>query len=236
MTGAHQAPAARDARWQRDLVDIGRASRREAGHTLVRPGEVSEVVLIRAGHVMVTGAGRAALVLGPGEVLGPVAATREPSAVAAVALTDIETLSVPGPAWEAHLAAHPEIAVELLAAGQDRLDAAHQRLARACHTAEHRLAAVLLDLIELGVGAGTASRPVELPLTQADLAALADMSLETVKKTLRGMRGRGLLDTGRRVLTVPNPDTLRHHAAALPHPNRPPNDADEENPPCPCPR
>ena len=76
-----------------------------------------------------------------------------------------------------------------------------------------RLARILLDLArDHGEPGADGSITIGLPLSQQDLAGLVVASRDAVAKTLQGWRGQGLVETGRRSLTVIDPGRLeRRH-------------------------
>lgn len=75
-------------------------------------------------------------------------------------------------------------------------------------TAERRIAGALLRAARSGV------EPV--PLTQADLAALANVSLRQVSGSLRVLARAGLIEPGYRVIRICDPEGLRLRAEERP--------------------
>jgi CRP-like cAMP-binding protein len=74
---------------------------------------------------------------------------------------------------------------------------------------ERRCAAVLLRLSGHRFAGPDDSEPVEVPLTQDDLAGAANLSRNSVGTILRRMEDRGLAEPGYRSISVLSPTALR---------------------------
>lgn len=72
---------------------------------------------------------------------------------------------------------------------------------------------VLRRLVDLAQRFGTPTDDgleIVVPLSQEELGNWAGVSREATARVLQGLRGAGLLETGRRRLTIVDPDGLRH--------------------------
>ena len=75
-----------------------------------------------------------------------------------------------------------------------------------------RLARLLLDLADRHGIQADREVHVAMPLTQVELASMAGTSRATVTRALSNWRGRGIIRTGQRDLTITDPGTLRRIA------------------------
>ncbi|HWG13811.1 MAG TPA: Crp/Fnr family transcriptional regulator, partial [Streptosporangiaceae bacterium] len=89
-------------------------------------------------------------------------------------------------------------------------DTAGSLHAQSTTSGAQRLALLLLDLAEqYGEPAGPGQALVlTLPLSQEELASLASASRATVTRALHEWRGRGLIQTGTRRITITDPAAL----------------------------
>lgn len=144
-------------------------------------------------------------VFGELAVIGP----PEPRSATAVAMEPVETWSLHRRDVDRLRAAHPSVDrffVELLAA---RLRSTSQQLVEALYVpAEPRVRRRVTELVaEYLDGSG----PVEVPLTQTEVAALAGTSRATVNKVLREGEAQGLVELRRGGFVVPDPDAILGH-------------------------
>ncbi|MER6832049.1 helix-turn-helix domain-containing protein [Streptosporangium sp. NPDC000563] len=86
--------------------------------------------------------------------------------------------------------------------------------------ANRRLAKALASLIDHNKAMRTGSSEIVLPLTQAELASWIGASRETVERSLRGWRARGIVHTGYRSITVLRPADIMW-IAGIPSPFQP---------------
>jgi len=68
---------------------------------------------------------------------------------------------------------------------------------------------VLLRLGGLRFAGPDDTDPVEVPITQDDLAGAANLSLNSVGTMLHRLKARGLVEPGYRSMTIRAPETLR---------------------------
>lgn len=200
------------------LHAAGRPRRWERGATLCTEGDVSDwVLLLTSGRVKVsshTGSGTEVVlaIRGPGALLGEFAAIDGlPRSATVTALEPVEGVTIGD--FPAYLRENGRVAVLLMRMliGKMR-DADRKRIEYGAFDTTGRVATRLVELAErYGERVGDAVR-VTLPLSQDELAGWTGASREAVSKALRALRARGLIETGRRRVTVHDMDGLRRRA------------------------
>ncbi|MEV6976034.1 Crp/Fnr family transcriptional regulator [Kitasatospora sp. NPDC093806] len=222
-----------------DLRDLGRLGTRRVyapGEALMIEGEPGDrVAVLLTGCVKVVAAtedgGEALLAVRlPGELLGELAVLDgEPRSASVLAVRTSTTREIAGPAFLNYLADRPAAALavqrsvsrKLRSATRYRVDAGHgtglARLARTLHSLIHSYGTPTEDGLR-----------IDVPLSHADLAALARLSPASVERSLRTLRAQGAVRTSYRELVVRD-RTLLSKAAGLPLPTDlatdPPSDA-----------
>jgi CRP-like cAMP-binding protein len=199
------------------LLGLGRVRRYRRGATLLMQGARDDTVcVVLEGRVKVTldtpdGREVVLAVLGPGDLLGEFEAI-EPELVSRiasnVALEPVECRVFAADDLRRFLVAHPAAALELLRLTIRKLRTGDQRRVDATALdASHRLAHFLVERAD-------AHREPELDiaLTQEELASLIASSRESVVRALTALRTRGLIETGRRQITIRDMDGLRAYA------------------------
>ncbi|WP_229074267.1 Crp/Fnr family transcriptional regulator [Actinoplanes sp. DH11] len=131
------------------------------------------------------------------------------------ALTEVDALLLPGPAFRELLRAFPDAAALVQRTVSARLrEADRYRAAAGAQTSPQRLAALLLSLgRRYGVAAQDGALLIELPLSQQDLAGLILASHRTLGRLLEQFRDQGMVATGRRSLLLLDLPALRAVAA-----------------------
>jgi CRP-like cAMP-binding protein len=142
--------------------------------------------------------------VGPGEPFGTPAllgAGRYP--VDALAVTDGIELQWPARVIGAMLRKYPELALNAIAALQERLREAESRLSELCNEpVEQRIALAVARLVrKIGQPVGQLVE-VPFPVTQQDIADMTGSTLHTVSRTLGAWQKRGLIERGRQHLAV----------------------------------
>jgi CRP-like cAMP-binding protein len=217
-------PVFLDALTDEEADDLHAAGRRRvygAAVTLFHEGdEQGPVVVLLRGRVKVatTGAGgREAIVAmrGPGDIVGELSAVDAGLRSATVTtLEEVEALLVPGSAFAALLERRPRIALVILRIVAARLRYADSQQAQfATHDVVGRVAERLVELADRFGSAHGGRVEIELPLSQEELAAWTGASREAVSKALHTLREAGVVETGRRRITVLDPAGLRRRAA-----------------------
>jgi CRP-like cAMP-binding protein len=203
-----------------DLRSIGRERSYAANVTLFHHGdETGPVIVLLDGRVKVvspTVADREVIVAvrGPGELLGELSAIDgEPRSATVTTLEPVQALLVPGSAFASFLDRRPRVALVILRVVAGRLRYADaQQAGFATHDVVGRVAQRLVEMSER-FGASEHGRiEIALPLSQEELAAWTGASREAVSKALQLLRSLGVLETGRRHVTVLDLEALRRHA------------------------
>jgi CRP-like cAMP-binding protein len=137
----------------------------------------------------------------------------EPRTATALAVDEVAAVVAPAGAMRALLERQPELAGELLRLLAGRLrDSNRQRLEFAMLDCLGRVARRLLELAERFGEPGPDGIRIELPLSQEHLASWCGCSREATVKALRTLREVAGVTTGRRVVTLGDPELLHRHA------------------------
>jgi CRP/FNR family transcriptional regulator, cyclic AMP receptor protein len=207
--------------WE-ELAALGTRRRYRRGETLFREGDVSETVMaVLEGRVKIsvlTQSGRE-IVLStkePGELVGELAAVdgRRRSATA-TALGDVDVTTLSTSAFGALLDSEPARARQLLHALVAQLRAANlQRSERDEGSTLQRVARRLSSLARSFAEHNDPDAPVDLQLTQDDLAGWVGATREATNRALASLRATGCIATRHRRVVVTDPAAL----ADLAHP------------------
>ncbi len=209
------------------LLSLGVARRFRPGDLVFveHPGAPEHsVALITGGVVKVaaSGSGTFLAIRGPGDLVGADAAIRGnrplpgygPDRLAVVtALTDVAARVFSAAQLRVFLREHPDILYAVAAGLSERVAEAEARIiSAASDSADRRLARLVCELERHGrpvVGDGIAAG-TELPvsLTHAELASWIGTCRETVDKTLRRWRRRGIVTTRYRAIVVHDRERL----------------------------
>jgi CRP-like cAMP-binding protein len=204
----------------KELAELGKRRRYPKGSALFGEGSRSDRVLVvmegRAKISCATEDGKEVLLAlrGPGDLLGEMAAFDDvPHSASALALEDMEVLTLPKEAFAEHLETHPAAAITLLRMLSARLrDADEKRVDFASHDAEGRVAKRIVELAERYGEESDAGIRINLPLSQEELGGWLGASREAVSKALQTLRSRGWIETHRRGITVTDLEELRRRA------------------------
>ena len=202
------------------LLEKGLSRSYRRGEALFSEGDVADrVFLIQRGWVtlrIATPAGGEVILglWGPGDVIGELSALDgEPRTATALAVDEVAAVVAPAGAMRALLERQPELAGELLRLLAGRLrDSNRQRLEFAMLDCLGRVARRLLELAERFGEPGPDGIRIELPLSQEQLASWCGCSREATVKALRTLREVAGVTTGRRVVTLGDPELLHRHA------------------------
>lgn len=185
-----------------------------AGATLFIEGDrLGVVIVIQRGDVKVCGTaagGREVVfdVLGPGDVVGELAALDGGvRSASAVALSDVEVLTVPAVAFRAAVDANRMLEKALLVEVIRRLRTSDHRQLEVGSDALGRLCARLVEIADR-----SGSTELELPVNQSDLAAWTGQSREAVVKALATLRRLGWIQTDGRRIRLIEFDRIRERA------------------------
>jgi CRP/FNR family transcriptional regulator, cyclic AMP receptor protein len=196
------------------LLVAGRPRRYPRHARVFCEGDRSDfVVVIVEGRVKVLvttpEGGEAVLgVRGPGALVGELAAfDRGPRVATAAALEPLTVRLLSADEFRAFVADQPGAGLQLIGMLIGRLREADRRRAEfGTYDARSRVARLLGDLVTDQPGNG--ARPLEVRLSQDEIAGLIGASRESVARALGALRARGFVATGRRTITVLDPNGL----------------------------
>jgi CRP/FNR family transcriptional regulator, cyclic AMP receptor protein len=205
-----------------DLLSLGRPRAFRRGASIVVQGDHSDAVLVLLrGLVKVTldtddGHEIVLSVLRPGDLIGEFEAVDHdggPRTASNVALEPIDSRVMTGEEFRSYLASHPSAVLAVLRSIIHRLRVADQRrIDSGSRDTVRRLAQLLVELAEEH-GRPTASGvDIDIPLTQQELASLIAASRESIVRSLRSLRARQMIATGRRRIVIRNLAGLRQEA------------------------
>jgi CRP-like cAMP-binding protein len=197
------------------VLAAARTRRYRRGQALFRIGDRGDALhLVEAGRVAVrvgTPDGNEATIAvrGPGDHVGEQALVQESGTRTAtvVALEPVVTLALHREAFEGMRRFHPSVERVLVATLADRLVQTTDQLIEALFTpadirVERRLAALAQ------IYRADDDGPVDIPLTQDDLASMAGTSRPTANRALQGLERRGVVRLARGRIRVLDPGLL----------------------------
>lgn len=198
------------------LEEFGHTIRRDAGDTFFREGERGEyALLIKKGHVKILSGSppRIMAIRGPGEIVGEMAVlSGEPRSASVVAFDDVEALYLPAQKWLDFLYDHPR-ALHAMAVTVSKRNAESDRTIVESELAiGQQLALKLVKLADSGLGERTPEDTVALRLSQADMAELIGTKtkkIDSVKKVIRLLKAKGIVDVGRKEIVILDLAALR---------------------------
>ena len=209
-----------DAVAARRLLDRGTRRRVSKGAMLFVEGDTSDrVFVLLAGRVRIfrtDDSGRETLlaIRGPGDLVGELTVLDgDPRSASAMALEAGEVAIISGAEFREALDVVPGLARILLGTVVGRLrDADRKRAEFGGADATRRVARRLVELAERYGEEDGAAVVISLAITQEDLAAWTGASREAVSRAVRDLRKRGLIETGRRSVTVVDLNGLQRRA------------------------
>lgn len=197
------------------LVGIGHGARLGRGRTLLHGTEDAATVVldgvVATRTVSNNGGDHLTGLHSRGETLGLTVVLGHPdTARQSVALTQVDALVIPGHPLRRLIAEEPRVGRACLRTLAAQLASSQRLEDRFADTSTGER--VMLRLLELSDRFGE-PRPdgavsIQLPLTQEDLASWARTSRESTARQLQQLRNAGIIATGRRDLTVLDPDAL----------------------------
>jgi CRP/FNR family transcriptional regulator, cyclic AMP receptor protein len=180
--------------------------------------EAGPVVVLLDGRakIAVNEGGREAIfgVAGPGELIGELAAIEgSPRSTTVTTLESVDALVIPRSDFLGVLNRRPRIALAILRVVARRLRYADaQRAQFATLDVAGRLAQRLLELSERFGHEQEHGIEIRLPFSQEELASWVGASREAVSKAFQLLRTLGIVETGRRRVTVLDLEALRRQA------------------------
>jgi CRP-like cAMP-binding protein len=164
----------------------------------------------------VTRAGHEAILAfrGPGDLIGELAMIdQRPHSSTVISLEPVDALVIPTGRFRAFIEQRPAAAVALMRTVVDRFRDTDRRLVE--FTASDALARVASRLLELADAHGVRTDrglTIALHLSQEELAGWAGCSVKAVVNALQTLRRLGLVETGRRQITILDLDGLQARA------------------------
>ncbi|WP_062357596.1 Crp/Fnr family transcriptional regulator [Herbidospora yilanensis] len=203
---------------QIDLRARGRTRTWARGEIVFTQGDPSTwVLLVLSGKVKISAATESGTdvvlaVRGPGAVVGEMASIDgQPRSATVTAVEPVEGLAIRD--FAGFLREHGRVAVLIMRTVTERLrDADRKRVEYGVLDTADRVANRLVELAERYGEQVPGGVSLELPLSQDELASWVGSSREAVNKALRGLRDRGLIETGRRRVLINDMDGLRRRA------------------------
>ncbi|MEO3801950.1 Crp/Fnr family transcriptional regulator [Nonomuraea sp. B1E8] len=200
------------------LRAAGRLRRWDRGTTVITEGDTSDWVLVLLeGRVKVsshTSSGNEVVlaVRGPGGLIGEQSAIDgSPRSATVTTLEPVTGVVVRD--FVSFLESHGRVAVLLMKLVSERLrDSDRKRIEYGAFDTTGRVATRLLELADRYGEQTAGGLRVALPLSQDELAGWTGSSREAVSKALRTLRDRGLIETGRRRVTIHDVEGLRQRA------------------------
>ncbi len=166
-------------------------------------------------HVTEDGAPTLTDVLVPGELFGAMGTLGEPVHLqTATALVDTCALRIGQDDFRAVLRERPVVALRVLDDVAARLARAHDDIGgQSTDTVPQRVATALLRLADkVGRDRPGEGLLLEVPLSRADLAALARTTPESVSRVMSGWKQQGVVASGRRWTAILDRDRLEREA------------------------
>lgn len=185
----------------------------QAIHSAGEPARQLSIVAagkVRIAHPTAGGQNARLAILGSGEPFGSLPELGDATyRDAASAHTGCCVLSISAESFHDLLQRYPALAMAALERTAARLRVAQQTLEQiSAVPADRRIAATLLALAELAGRAEAGATVIDAELSRKGLAAMTGASVETVSRVLSEFRRDGLIDGGRRWISVRDPVRL----------------------------
>ena len=196
------AAAARRRQYRRDEVIFHREDPGDSLH-IIESGRVEILLPSDGGEELILA------ILGPGDFFGDLSLLDgAPRSATAMAREPTTTVVVHREDFLGWLQSRPRAVATIFAALAQRLRATNELLGDVAFLeAPRRLAKRLLEVASAAPGPGRG--PIQVRLTQEELASLVGISRESVNKHLRAWQEQGLVSLGRGRLQVLRPEKLR---------------------------
>ena len=199
------------------IVELGTPLRRPSGATIFNEGDSStSVYAIVSGRVRIevsTPSGNRLVIAakGPGEIFGEFGALDgAPRSASALAVEPVFLVQLATTGFLELLEREPALSVSLLQTLSGQLRQAVRRVTlRNSADTTTRLAHRLADLADRFGEYNDETIDIELTITQDDLAGWIGATRESTARSLRSLRERGLVTTGRKRISVPDVEALR---------------------------
>ncbi|MBB5215474.1 Crp/Fnr family transcriptional regulator [Parapusillimonas granuli] len=188
----------------------------QEGSTVFTQGEAADrFFVLLHGHlkvVQVTPDGEQVTVryVSPGEVFGIARAMRRSHYPATtLAVQESIVLAWPSSEWDQFIAGNPQFAFNALQTVGQRLQDAHSRIRElSTEEVEQRVARAILRLVDQSGAKTSEGIEISFPITRQDIAEMTGTTLHTVSRLLSQWKDRGLVNSGRKRITVRSLDEL----------------------------
>lgn len=198
------------------MLAIAQATRLNAGDAVFQQGQAADSFFILLhGHLKVmqtTAEGNQVMVryVIPGEVFGIAKAMRRPSYPASCfAVEESIVLGWPSSEWDRFVSGNLQFAANALQTVGERLHDAHARIQElSTEEVEQRVARCILRLVDSSGEETHEGIAINFPITRQEIAEMTGTTLHTVSRLLSAWKERGLVDTGRKRVTVRKVDDL----------------------------
>ena len=198
------------------VLSIARGMRLRTGEPVFQQGESAEnFFVLLHGHLKVvqnTADGEQVVMryVTPGEVFGIARAMRRPTYPATcIAVEESVVLGWPSAAWDGFMTSNPVFAHTALQTVGQRLQDAHNRIQElSTEEVEQRVARCILRLIKSAGAETPEGIAINFPITRQEIAEMTGTTLHTVSRLLSAWKERGVVETGRKRVTVRKMDEL----------------------------
>ncbi len=219
----HETPFFRDLPAEEipNVADVFRQHHYAAGEPIYHAGDdATRLLIVAAGMVRIvrpTIDGQDVLldfaspgaVFGSLQVLGDVTYSDD-----ATALTGSCILQATPEAFQGLLTRYPAAALATLGFVAERLREAHSTIeGLSAHPVPRRVAQTLLKLADRVGREREGDMLIDMPLSRQDLADMTGATVETVSRVMSDLKGRGIVDSGRRWVSIVERESLERIAA-----------------------
>lgn len=219
----HETPFFRDLPVDEmpEIASVFRQRHYHAGEPIYRAGDEAALLLIvAAGMVRIvrpTIDGQDVLLdfASPGTVFGSLQMLGDAKHTDdATALTESCILQATPEAFHELLTRYPAAAMATLGFVSARLREAHSTIeGLSAHPVPRRVATTLLKLADRVGREREGDVLIDMPLSRQDLADMTGATIETTSRVMSDLRGRGIVDSGRRWVSIVDRPTLERIAA-----------------------
>lgn len=198
------------------VLAIAQPMRLNAGDAVFQQGQNAEhFFILLHGHLKVmqtTSEGEQVMVryVIPGEVFGIAKAMRRPTYPATcLAVEESIVLGWPSTEWDHFMTGNLQFAANALQTVGQRLQDAHARIQElSTEEVEQRVARCILRLVDSSGEKTEEGVSINFPITRQEIAEMTGTTLHTVSRLLSAWKDRGLVNTGRKRVTVLKVDDL----------------------------
>lgn len=200
----------------REILDLASSKRYDAGTSLFQEGHFADrFFLLLDGYIRVVritpdGDQVIALHIPSGQLFGIAAALgRDTYPATAIAVSDTIALSWPTRLWDQFAAQHDGFTTETYKIVGKRIGEMNTRIVEmATQQVEQRIANALLRLINQTGRKTENGILIDFPITRQDLSEMTGTTLHTVSRMLSAWEKQGLVESGRKKITVCDPHKL----------------------------